>query len=258
MSNRKPLSKKTRFEVFKRDRFTCQYCGAKAPEAVLHADHIRPVVDGGDDSILNLITACAGCNLGKGARKLDDRSVVEKQRSQIEELEERREQLEMMLEWRDLAEQQKTDTVGEVASRIGQRGGFEPNENGKSDVRRWLAKYELDELLTAVDEAFDHYMRFVGDEPDSAAWNTAFAKIPAFASMNRQSKDKPYLPRLLYIQGILRKRSGERRMNCVAALEQMILEDFVEADDLERLAIQADDWDHFCELETAFVRRGNR
>ncbi len=40
---------KLRFDVFKRDAFTCQYCGKKAPDVVLHADHIKPRVDGGSD-----------------------------------------------------------------------------------------------------------------------------------------------------------------------------------------------------------------
>ena len=36
---RKSISKKARFEVFKRDSFTCQYCGRTAPDVVLHLDH---------------------------------------------------------------------------------------------------------------------------------------------------------------------------------------------------------------------------
>ena len=39
---RKGLSKKIRFEVFKRDQFTCQYCGKQAPNVVLEVDHITP------------------------------------------------------------------------------------------------------------------------------------------------------------------------------------------------------------------------
>lgn len=68
---RKPLSKKLRFEVFKRDQFTCQYCGATPPSVVLHCDHIVPVADGGENHIDNLVTSCAPCNLGKAARSLD-------------------------------------------------------------------------------------------------------------------------------------------------------------------------------------------
>ena len=64
---RSALSPRLRFEVFKRDGFRCVYCGASAPGVVLHADHVEPLAGGGADSIDNLVTACAGCNGGKGA-----------------------------------------------------------------------------------------------------------------------------------------------------------------------------------------------
>lgn len=68
---RKALSKRIRFEVFIRDGWACQYCGAKSPAVELHVDHITPVSSGGTNELENLITACASCNLGKGARELD-------------------------------------------------------------------------------------------------------------------------------------------------------------------------------------------
>lgn len=61
-----------RFEVFKRDGFTCQYCGRKPPDVVLEADHIVPRIAGGTDDLENLVTACWDCNRGKGAGLLDD------------------------------------------------------------------------------------------------------------------------------------------------------------------------------------------
>ena len=67
---RKQLSKKLRFEVFKRDSFTCQYCGAVPPNVVLHVDHINPVKLGGRNEIDNLVTSCSCCNIGKGANEL--------------------------------------------------------------------------------------------------------------------------------------------------------------------------------------------
>lgn len=67
---RKSLSKKTRFEVFKRDSFTCAYCGTTPPSVVLEIDHITPVAKGGDDSADNLITSCFDCNRGKSDRLL--------------------------------------------------------------------------------------------------------------------------------------------------------------------------------------------
>jgi hypothetical protein len=62
---------KLRFEVFKRDNFTCQYCGRKTPEVILEIEHIIPVSKGGSDEIDNLTTSCFECNRGKGASLLD-------------------------------------------------------------------------------------------------------------------------------------------------------------------------------------------
>lgn len=70
MATRIAISKKKRFEVFKRDFFTCQYCGATPPSVILQVDHINPVKSGGGNSMDNLITACQPCNLGKSATPL--------------------------------------------------------------------------------------------------------------------------------------------------------------------------------------------
>lgn len=60
------ISLRLRFQIFKRDRFTCRYCGARGESVVLEVDHVRSRFDGGDDSPSNLVTACFGCNRGKG------------------------------------------------------------------------------------------------------------------------------------------------------------------------------------------------
>lgn len=69
---RKDISAGLRFKVFHRDSFTCQYCGRSAPDVVLHVDHVVPVSKGGTNSIENLVTACAECNLGKSDMSLRD------------------------------------------------------------------------------------------------------------------------------------------------------------------------------------------
>lgn len=71
-TTRKTISVKTRFEVFKRDVFTCQYCNAKPPKVPLEVDHIIPVSKGGKNNLDNLITACFDCNRGKSDRLLDN------------------------------------------------------------------------------------------------------------------------------------------------------------------------------------------
>ena len=68
--SRRTITPAIRFEVFRRDSFTCQYCGRRAPRVVLHVDHITPVVAGGTNDLANLRTACSTCNTGKGARPL--------------------------------------------------------------------------------------------------------------------------------------------------------------------------------------------
>ena len=76
-NKREPISRKKRFEIFARDNFTCQYCGQKAPQVVLHVDHIHPVSKGGTNDPSNLVTACSSCNTGKGASEIVAAPVAE-------------------------------------------------------------------------------------------------------------------------------------------------------------------------------------
>lgn len=58
----------TRFNVFLRDRFTCQYCGRHFPTHDLTFDHLIPRSKGGRTTWENIITSCSSCNLLKGDR----------------------------------------------------------------------------------------------------------------------------------------------------------------------------------------------
>ncbi len=61
----------TRFNVFLRDRFSCQYCGDTLPSHDLTFDHVVPRSRGGRTTWGNVVTACAPCNLRKGSRMPD-------------------------------------------------------------------------------------------------------------------------------------------------------------------------------------------
>ncbi len=65
-ANRRPAF--TRFNVFLRDRFQCQYCTGYFPANELTFDHVMPRSKGGRTTWENIVTACTGCNLKKGNR----------------------------------------------------------------------------------------------------------------------------------------------------------------------------------------------
>ena len=113
-AKRKGISNKLRFEIFKRDSFKCQYCGASAPDVILNVDHINPVAKGGVNDILNLVTSCFTCNSGKSDRKISDNSAVTLQKKQLDELSERRSQIEMLIKWKTIVED-KSFEVREMA-----------------------------------------------------------------------------------------------------------------------------------------------
>ena len=67
----------TRFNVFLRDRFECQYCGANED---LTFDHVVPRSRGGRTTWDNVVAACAPCNLLKGGRLPNQSGMVPRQR----------------------------------------------------------------------------------------------------------------------------------------------------------------------------------
>ncbi len=66
----RPCVKLTRREIFRRDNYTCQYCGRK--DAPLTVDHVIPRHLGGRQVWTNLVTACSACNHRKGGRQVEE------------------------------------------------------------------------------------------------------------------------------------------------------------------------------------------
>lgn len=59
-----------RREIFRRDNFTCQYCGKTTP--ILTIDHVNPRHLGGRHEWGNVVAACPMCNHRKGGRTLEE------------------------------------------------------------------------------------------------------------------------------------------------------------------------------------------
>lgn len=245
---RQALSKKLRFEVFKRDAFTCQYCGRRAPEVVLQCDHVKPVADGGTNDILNLITSCIDCNAGKGARVLSDQTTLAKQVDQLAELQSRREQIEMMIDWRRGLDGVQSDAVEAASQRWTElsENAWTLSKTGKDKLRRWIKEYGLDHVLRAMSESIDTY----GQRDDSHQYldesiGKAFIKLGGVCRVMRDSVEKPYLKRIFYIRGILRARLHYVDERIVFKLLEDAAERHVDFDSVERLAKTVKNWTTF-------------
>ena len=158
MAKRKPLKNSIRFEVFKRDSFTCQYCGQKAPDVILEVDHIIPVKEGGTDDIMNLVTSCRECNSGKSCKLLSDETVIEKRRKQAEELQEKLEMMEMLAQWQKnmLCEaEMQINQLEQLFQSYYKNSCF--TDLGKRDIKKLIKKFGYQEVYDALDTALNYY-----------------------------------------------------------------------------------------------------
>lgn len=250
MTSRKSLSKTTRFEVFKRDKFTCQYCGSKAPDVILHVDHITPVAANGTDELLNLVTSCAACNLGKGARLLADDTAVAARRGQLEELQERREQLEMMLAWqRDLLNVAQDETRRLAEFWNGQTDPYMLSEVGEQELTKLIRKYGATEVVEAMRISFDKLVCNADGNVTPESFDVAWGFVRAVCITREREKDKPHLRELNRIRARIRGRIGARRGYFDNGTAMQLLEsayaagvEIVELDTIAGLAKNWTDW----------------
>jgi hypothetical protein len=202
MAERKSLTKKIRFEVFKRDSFSCQYCGSKAPDVILEVDHMKPVSKGGTNDIMNLVTSCFECNRGKSDRQISDNSVVEKQRKQIEELNIRRQQLEMMLEWRDGEVKLKAEEANKAIEYLnGYFKNLTLNKQGEGKVIELVKKFGVINVLNAIDTSYRKYYLDWKDEGEN--FEAVLSKIGGICFLTNQP---PHIQKLSYIKGIAKNK----------------------------------------------------
>ena len=243
---RKALPKGVRFDVFKRDKFTCQYCGVKAPEAILHVDHITPVAAGGTNDVMNLITACYDCNLGKGAKQLADNSVAEKRRKQADELQDRRELIEMMNEWHKglvELEEQALERACEYYSKL--LRGWCLTPSGRVDLRKHVNRYGVDVVMSVMRSTLPQ----AEVEPDGSI--TKESAIKAHEALFRKLKWKHYNDsdpdgsQLRYIRGIMRNRFNYVPMVHALDLLRMAYSAGVSIPELKDLAIDARNFTQF-------------
>lgn len=144
--SRKPIGKRTRFAVFKRDLFKCQYCGATPPSAVLEIDHIDPVSLGGGNEEGNLVTSCYACNRGKAAIPLS--VVPEGLAERAARVAEAEEQLAGYRAIMRAQEDRKDDDSWEVVELL--TGKLEINREYRLSILKFLERLSLEEVRYAA------------------------------------------------------------------------------------------------------------
>lgn len=204
MSERKSISKKLRFEVFKRDNFTCQYCGRMAPDVILEVDHINPVKNKGTNDVLNLITSCKDCNRGKGARKLSESDMLKKQQEQLKEINQKREQLKLLIKWKEELENFADEEVNQIEQLLKQATGDIFSEFGRNDCKKNIKKYGFKEVYESAEISIKQYY----DCNDEDSISKVFSMIPRICNNRAKQKENPDLYKINYLCKI-----GENRLH---------------------------------------------
>lgn len=199
MSKRVTISKKIRFEVFKRDKFTCQYCGKKSPDVILHIDHIVPVSKKGTNDLLNLATSCVDCNLGKSDRQLKDDSIVNSQRSQAELIEEMNQQKKMMAKWITGLSDQLHDYTKILTDYILKEHKVRLSEYGQELIKKTIKKYGVNETKIAIDLSAECYLKNYEDQEQRTNFIIKIERICHYRQADKKDPEGAEIRRLVNI-----------------------------------------------------------
>ena len=245
---RQAIRKSVRLEVLKRDCFTCQYCGQKAPDVVIEIDHIKPVAAGGDNHIMNLVSACKDCNAGKSDKLLSDSSAVVKAQRQAEKIQERRQQLQEMAEWHlslvgfESDPHDQLQQVWNKAMKADPAVRFVPA--AKEALRKWSTTYGFEEVCKAIVDTANSLIR-KGLYTDQEERNGAFWNLGKICSVTQADQKDPGIGRLFYIRGILRNRC--QYLSDTASMQLLVQarEAGVDVEDMVEFAKRVSSWSQF-------------
>ncbi len=237
-----PIPKWLRFEVLKRDKFKCQYCGATVTDgAPLHVDHIVPECDGGETSMINLVTACMTCNIGKGTKHLDDDTLVQKQAAEIDRLAQQQEVMDLYLQWRTELVKFRWQLVDSFQEHFGKATGF--GIVPEVALHWFIDGFGLDELLAALDICVRQYT-VAGKSVAKEEAEKMVMMLPRIAA-NRRRPDADVKANAAYIVGILRSRL-DYLPKCSYRIVDEIMHSGVDFSRAKLIAREVYSWHAFC------------
>lgn len=185
------ISSKLRFEVFKRDSFTCQDCGQTLPDVVLYVGYKIAPEDGGKPVLLNLITRCYDCSA----------------KEPTDVLSRKREQLELIIEWKKSQQHFEEDSTDLVVAYINSKmDKYSLKKKAEKEVSKALKKYGFVAVMECIDTAAEKTINY--DDNGFATHESVedfIANIHKFLFINSLPKS---IQRARYVAGICRNKYG--------------------------------------------------
>ena len=163
------INAKKRFELFKRDNYTCQYCWKKWWDVTLEIDHVVPKSKWWSDDFWNLVTSCRECNMWKWQTELNSETSV------------------FSIKVKDLYERIKKTFYCTWNNGVREaREEFNKNFNSKLDTNTsWL----IASFLWRWVNLYVHDREWVSKEVHEVALNCAYNNIPMNNSLSELYND---------------------------------------------------------------------
>jgi hypothetical protein len=116
-------------------------------------------------------------------------------------------------------------------------GVIDPDGVGPGTIRRWLALHDVDEIIDGITRSFAITVKAHADQDTlHRSVRQAFHKVPAMIQQIKDEETKPYIGKLLYVQGIIRNKLQVRQHRCFEYLEDLHVNHGYALSDLEQTA----------------------
>jgi hypothetical protein len=169
-----------------------------------------------------------------------------KQLNQLTALQEKREQMDMMLAWRRELDQLDEIPPLELEKRWEELTGYTFTETGKKKLKKLIGRFGFDEVAVAMKIAVDQYTERGEDGTiTKESVETAFNYIGGIANVQRADRAEPGTKRMFYIRGILRNRVSYCPDWKAMALIKGAAQAGMPLDAIEQAAREASSWSRF-------------
>ena len=259
-----PEYKRIKFEVFEKDSFKCQYCGSVAPIVTLQLRRIQEIQQSEkwlDTAFLS--TSCAACEKKQAG---EAENAKRSEFISIDELEERLQQLKMLINWRKgmlkIRKQQLANLVQYWENKVPKS----PVDNiQRREILRYINKFSGDEIRAAMDMAADKFLKTEADGSlNQESISNALHKIPEICAQKTQIANNHETDGLFQINELLKtnitgffdSRRAFQWLNYARSWE-------ISLDDLTTMASAVTSWTQFSlnidkmvEKQKYFLSRG--